>query len=69
MKLLRSSQSKTFTYDNAEERLTHIEKMEQEGWTCSGKVKEFIGNLYSANDVSDESKYIYIGEFYREMSE
>ena len=43
MKLLKYSHSKTFHYDNAEERLNHIKEMEQEGWTCSGKVKGVYG--------------------------
>ena len=65
MKLLRYSESKTFHYDNAEERLNHISGMKQEGWENSGKVKGFIGNLCT-NDVEDDSKYYYIGEFYKE---
>jgi len=66
MKLLKSSHSKTFHYNNAEERLTHIEIMEQLGWVCNGQVKEFIGNLWSNNDVEDEGKYYYVGKFYKE---
>jgi len=50
MKLLTSSQSKTFYYDNAEERLNHIGEMEQDGWICSGQIKEFAGNLWSKED-------------------
>jgi len=66
MKLLTSSQSKTFYYDNAEERLNHISEMEQDGWVCSGQIKEFAGNLWSKEDVENESKYYYIGKFYKE---
>jgi len=66
MKLLKSSQSKTFHYDNAEERLSHIKEMEQDGWVCSGQVKEFTGNLWFKDEVEDESKYYYVGRFYKE---
>jgi len=66
MKLLKYSHSKTFNYDNAEERLSHIKEMEQDGWTCSGQIKEFMGNLWSNDEVEDESKYYYIGRFYKE---
>jgi len=65
MKLLKSSQSKIFHYDNAEERLNHIKEMEQEGWICNGQVKEFMGSFHN-NDVEDESKYYYVGKFYKE---
>ena len=65
MKRLKYSLAKTFHYDNAEERLNHIKEMELQGWTCSGKVKGFMGNLCT-NDVENESKYYYIGDFYKE---
>ena len=68
MKLVKSSQQRKFVYDNQEERLIHIEEMEQDGWSCSGKVKEFTGNLYFAEQIEDENNYVYIGEFYKEMS-
>jgi len=66
MKQLKYSHSKTFHYDNAEERLDHIEEREQDGWTCSGQVKEFMGDLWSKDDAGNESKYYYVGEFYKE---
>ena len=66
MKQLKSSHSKTFHYDNVEERLNHIKEMEQDGWTCCGQVKEFTGNLWFKDEVEDESKYYCVGEFYKE---
>jgi len=56
MKLLKYSHSKTFHYNNAEERLSHINEIEQDGWICSGRVKGFSGNLGSRDDVNDEGK-------------
>ena len=32
----------------------------------SGQVKEFTGNLYFKDEVEDESKYYYVGKFYKE---
>lgn len=69
MKLIRSSQQKIFIYDNGEERLSHIKEMEQDGWSCSGKVKTFTGRFMVDEDVINEDKYIYVGEFYREETE
>ena len=66
MKLVKYSQSKVFAYDSAEERLKHIKEMEENGWTNSGKVKEFTGRLL-VDDVEDDKNYNYIGEFYREV--
>jgi len=66
MKLVKSSQQRKFVYDNQEERLIHIEEMEQDGWSCSGKVKEFRGRYMNDDDVKNEDKYIYVGEFYKE---
>lgn len=65
MKLIKSSHSEVFTYDNAEERLDHIEVMEQDGWSNSGRVKHYTGDWFK-DSVADESKYVYIGEFYKE---
>jgi len=31
-----------------------------------GQVKEFTGNLYFKDEVEDESKYYYVGYFYKE---
>ena len=66
MKLLKYSEQKIYHYDNAEERLIHIEEMKQQGWSCSGRVKGFTGSLGSRDEVEDKSKYYYIGEFYKE---
>ena len=66
MKQLKHSHSKTFHYDNAEERLNHIVEMELQGWVCSSQIKEFTGDLYLKDEVDDESKYYYVGRFYKE---
>jgi len=66
MKQIKYAEQKTFHYDNAEERLDHIEKMEQDGWLSGSRVKEFTGDLWSKDDLENESKYYYIGEFYKE---
>jgi len=63
--LVKHSQNKIFTYENEEERAKHIIKMEQEGWSNSGKLKQFIGKLL-IDSTEDESNYVWIGEFYRE---
>ena len=39
MKQLKYSHSKTFHYDNAEERLSHIKEMELQGWVCTVRLR------------------------------
>jgi hypothetical protein len=42
MKLLSEYTNATFQYDSKEERDSHVEKMESEGWECSGQIKETV---------------------------
>jgi hypothetical protein len=64
MKQLSHEEIERYTYDSEEERIKHVYKMVQDGWSDSGRVKEFTGRLM-IDDVKDEKNYVWFAEFYK----
>jgi hypothetical protein len=64
MKKLSHEEIEKYIYESEEERTEHVYRMIQDGWTDSGRIREFTGRLM-IDDASDEKNYVWFAEFYR----
>ncbi|MDY8021203.1 hypothetical protein [Paenibacillus polymyxa] len=55
MKKVMEYTNVTYHYDSREERDEHVKQMEQEGWECSGQIKETL-SIHS-------NEYVWCGKF------
>ena len=56
MKAISKQRIEKYKYDSENERKQHVEKMESEGWECTGRVKQ---------SDSYGGEYYWYGEFYK----